>query len=695
MSIGRVRLFMLNTAARLGASREQLARFKGDESGALIIFGLFLVILMLMIGGVAVDTMRYERIRTDLQQTLDRSVLAAANLNQTLDGEDVVRDFMDKAGLGEYLTYVSASGIGSGESGAPPEQPTDNYRSIEARAKVVMPTFLMHLAGVETLPAVAASEARQEVTDVEIIMVLDVSGSMTESDGHGSTKIEALKEAAKKFIDTMLEGDGVEHVTIGIVPYNGQVNLGPKLISRYSVIDNAIVNGLPQGTTDIHCLELPSSGTFYSTRGISRILPLHRKTYTDSKNGVWTGSETNKSVLTDLTQRDAIRASDGQFLSDDQGGENMYRQCGPSLVNLDGTARLDEDGDPYLRDGQPIPNSVSYVRMPTNDAEDLKDRIDDLYAAGNTSITLGMKWGLALIDPSARPIYDWFITAGDIPAAFSGRPYDYDEVQSMKIIVLMTDGKHVKHERVNDAYKVGLSPIYLAEDGKYSIAFRRTGNVSVQAIGTNGAAVSVSRTLVTNTATNPTPHTVLPAADSNGYVYWWPHATGGTDKWDDNSNPAATDEIWHAWQSTPYDNDSADVDDPVQLKWEEVWSRQRVAWVSWQLYARALGGTSGSNRVSRNTQFQNFFRSDWASAATMDTTLDQSCDLAKEKVNADDFPVQIFGIAFKAPAEGQAVISSCATKPTAPYYFPVDGDLTIEDAFNEIASTINYLRLTQ
>lgn len=81
------------------AAKTALTRFGKDEDGALIIFALFLFFLMVTMGGVAVDYMRYEQRRTALQNTLDRGVLAAAAMNQQLDPESVVRDYFNKAGI--------------------------------------------------------------------------------------------------------------------------------------------------------------------------------------------------------------------------------------------------------------------------------------------------------------------------------------------------------------------------------------------------------------------------------------------------------------------------------------------------------------------------------------------------------------------------------------------------------------------
>ena len=57
--------------------------FLRREDGNLIIFSLFMIVGMLLFTGIAIDVMRSEVARTKLQNTLDRAVLAAADLDQT------------------------------------------------------------------------------------------------------------------------------------------------------------------------------------------------------------------------------------------------------------------------------------------------------------------------------------------------------------------------------------------------------------------------------------------------------------------------------------------------------------------------------------------------------------------------------------------------------------------------------------
>ncbi|MDG2452861.1 MAG: Tad domain-containing protein, partial [Paracoccaceae bacterium] len=73
-----------NAARTTRSAKRFVKEFARDEDGAFIIFSLFMFVLMLLTAGMALDLMRYETHRARLQGTLDRAVLAAADLDQTL-----------------------------------------------------------------------------------------------------------------------------------------------------------------------------------------------------------------------------------------------------------------------------------------------------------------------------------------------------------------------------------------------------------------------------------------------------------------------------------------------------------------------------------------------------------------------------------------------------------------------------------
>ena len=443
-----------------------VTRFRGSDEGSLTIFALMLFVLMIAMAGVAIDVMRYEATRTQLSNTLDRCTLMAASLHQTLDPQDVVEDCVAKAGLAEQLQSVTV---------------TDAMNSREVRSFAVADTkpMFLHLIGIDRFDAKSASGATQKITNVEISLVLDVSGSMS------GAKIANLKRAASDFVDTMLDNDPDHRVSIAIVPYNAQVNLGPTLRAKYNATHL-------HNVADVNCLELPAAA--FSAPGISRSLPLPMMAYSDHYFGTNTSN-----VFTGPADAAYARPNFAANF------------CNKTTNNV--------------------------VRLPSQNRATLKSQINALTAGGNTSITLGMKWGTALLDPEARSIYSEYISAGQMNANLAGRPFDYDDNESMKVVVLMTDGEHVAHDRITDPYKTGPSPIYKSPgDGNYSIY-----------------------------------HATQPGANK----YWVPHLNG--------------------WRPTAWTNTGTPA---VQQNWEDIWANLKLSYVAWQFYGRPYGATAYNNAIN-------------------------------------------------------------------------------------------------
>ncbi|MEC8295109.1 MAG: TadE/TadG family protein [Pseudomonadota bacterium] len=234
------------------ALRRGLHRFGRDESGAVVIFSIFMFICMLMVGGVGIDLMRFERDRMALQNTLDRAVLAAADLDQTQPAEEVVRDYFDKAGVGAYLQSVTVDeGIG--------------YRSVSAKATSELDTYFLKLFDIDTMSAPASGQAEERIDGIEISLVLDVSGSMG-----SNQRLTRLRPAAKSFVDTVLASAQEGNVYISVVPYATQVGVGQNLLSKYNVTNEHSYS---------HCVDFGDSD--FNTTEILPTDPLQRSGHFD------------------------------------------------------------------------------------------------------------------------------------------------------------------------------------------------------------------------------------------------------------------------------------------------------------------------------------------------------------------------------------------------------------------------------
>jgi hypothetical protein len=341
-----------------------------------------------------------------------------------------------------------------------------------------------------------------------------------------NNRIQNLKTAASAFVSTVMSSDNDQRISIGIVPFNGQVNLGSTLLSQYNVAH-------PHGTADVNCVDLPAS--VYTSTDLSDYaydflnptpaLPMtaYADTYSSTSQSTsyvaWNGSSANLNVLNEW--------------------------CPPRPGNI--------------------------IRLPQQDVPTLQGYINGLDAIGATSINAGMKWGLALLDPSSRAMYSNLIAGGHIPAGLEGRPFNYDDNEAMKVVVLMTDGSHFKEDRVNDTYKSGPSGIWKSNsDGYYSV------------------------------------YHASAAAPNQYYV---PHL--GT------------------WRSVPWSN-STNTGTATEQTWPQIWANMRLSYVAWQFYARPLGGSSSSLRSATYNTWMGNFR-EQTEISDMDTQLQSVCTLAKDE----------------------------------------------------------------
>ncbi|KAB7616229.1 VWA domain-containing protein [Amylibacter sp. SFDW26] len=210
---------------------KMMRKFERDERGSFSLFAATMASTMILIGGSAIDIVRHEAVRSSIQYNLDRAVLAAASLRQTGDAEeagDIVREYMSKV-----------SSLASFQADIDPEKTEVSLtgRTVSAYATAELDTYFLGLMGLDTLDVRVESTASERIPNLEISMVLDVSGSMQGS------KISNLKVAANKFIDTVIKEPSVvaaeNTVTaVSIVPYATNVSLPESMFDLYTTEDH-------------------------------------------------------------------------------------------------------------------------------------------------------------------------------------------------------------------------------------------------------------------------------------------------------------------------------------------------------------------------------------------------------------------------------------------------------------------------
>jgi Putative Flp pilus-assembly TadE/G-like len=652
---------MLNKPATRPVSARilhQLSDFKRDERGAIAIFVLLLFFVMMLFGGIAVDVARFEMRRVTLQETMDRAVLAAASLTQPDDVAPKVtaEDWWTKAGLGDELQFEYATPTVT--AFVDPSQ-----RRVSAKSKVRSYNYFMGMMDIPFLEGPAASEAAQGVSQIEVMMVLDISGSMGEpaASGDSKKKIEALRDSADLFVRILKENDSQDQISIGFVPYNAQVNLPEELREQFAVTNLSTWGGVAdQGVPYIDCIEIPQST--YTSTALSRTTSMRMAAVADTR----TTFDTTTNFV-EPTVAGALPSTDP-----------LSRIC--NTIPDDAATAAFEPTD-------------NHVFLPSKDGTDIRDRIERLTAGGFTSIALGMRWGTALLDESARPIYS-AISDGSVP----GRPADNDDPETRKIIILMTDGEHVSTNHIKDAYKSGPSPIYKGSDGHFAIRFWSSGiDLHDNTRPHQNAGVSYCSGWQLNTNREYfVPHLKrnsvkkkVAATEPEGFGTGADTAAACDPRaWVALATPTSP-VTWPEYDAAGQLKLGAD-GKPItvtarQLDWSEVWAELNVSYVARQFYVRSnVSSTTYNNAMNQ-------FRQGYIDATTLNTRLQENCKAAR-----DSF-VEIYGIAFAAPANGQTQIKNCASPSgdSVEYYYDAADAADLEAAFRQIATDITDLRLTQ
>ena len=290
------------------------------------------------------------------------------------------------------------------------------------------------------------------------------------------------------------------------------------------------------------------------------------------------------------------------------------------------------------------------------DATKINERIEKFYADGWTSIDIGTKWGVTMLDPSSQSALTALTVSGVVDAEADGQPFAYNRTNSMKILVVMSDGANTYQRAVEDEYRSGNSPLFFnSRHSAYSY-------------------YDAER-------------------DHNGKAAYWREGDIEKTGYYRSCNyygcryvPYTYTETVTGWFDSVYGNQS----DNHRMSWAEVWADMTIYKFAYEFVSPAKH--NGSHGYA-STYYNKILREIGSKSATgwngnekNDNTSD-ICTAAKEK----GILIFTIGMDTNDPTADMA-LEDCASLPT--YYYDVQS-LDISNAFASIALQINQLRLTQ
>ncbi|MEZ5814159.1 MAG: pilus assembly protein [Alphaproteobacteria bacterium] len=376
--------------------------------GAIAILFALMAPLIIGAAGMALDFAHAYLVQQRLSQAIDAAALAAAAISSDKNViEQKVQDFFDINYPPEELGITFDPVV------------VINGNLVTVTGNAQYNTFFLGVIGIDEIDVSAETIVQREVKGLEVVLVLDNTGSMATNDNIGK-----LRTAACEFVEILYgtyDPDAVtdcldrygsyveaqnEFVKVGLVPYSTSVNVGP------------------------YGLGYDDNGDAYETAFMNNPLGL-----TFSNDG-----DTDLCVLEE---------DDGTDVQDHAGPWYMYRWCRDkdddspqcnyyndyvcdgNAYNSSGSNCLDWD---YSAGAKTVYRAPYYscpqasILPLSEDMTALKDRIGEMQANGWTFGNLGMVWGWRMLSPEAP------FTEG----------VEWENDAWRKVIVMMTDGDNVR-----------------------------------------------------------------------------------------------------------------------------------------------------------------------------------------------------------------------------------------------------------
>lgn len=222
---GRVKILLASPFVRkTGSFLGRLARDRAGNTLALVAAAI--LPLLAMVGG-GVDLGRSYLSQSRLQQACDAGVLAA---RKRLGSQAVVTGDIpeDAASIGNRFFNVNFQDGTYGTYDRAFAMTLEEDYSISAVANVIVPTTIMQIFGYAEVPVEVECQAQISVVDTDVMMVLDVTGSMgTTNPGDEVPRIAALRETVRNFHAQLAAAAAAgTRIRYGFVPYSTNVNVG-------------------------------------------------------------------------------------------------------------------------------------------------------------------------------------------------------------------------------------------------------------------------------------------------------------------------------------------------------------------------------------------------------------------------------------------------------------------------------------
>ncbi len=409
-----------------------------DERSVIAVLFAMLFVPLMTVMAIAVDLSQFLVMKQQLRSAVDS---AALDIGQ----QPMLSDAAAASEVQAFITanYPALSVIGNLTS----VKVARSAASVVITAEASMNTNFLQIIGYTTLGVTVNSQIAVNQNKLEVVLVLDNTGSM--SNKYGSMAgIDGLKAAAKALVNTLFANDPtLQYVKIGVVPFTATVNVGTQYATA-SWIDNSNALGsmsqenisVPTGTGLITFASSLASAAHqsswawggcvrqrtepYDVQDVAPTTSYPETLYTpffapDEPDCCTTLNDSNtsfyNSYLSDGTSTTLCRKQ-LQYPYRTTTDEINVQNCRAKYTT---PSVKSGDGPNAICTPQPI------IRL-SNNQNAILSEINAMTADGATVVPAGLMWGWHLLSPNGP--------FGDGVA--------YTDTQTIKAIILVTDGQN-------------------------------------------------------------------------------------------------------------------------------------------------------------------------------------------------------------------------------------------------------------
>lgn len=188
-----------------------------DRRGGMAPFVAVAIIPLIAFVGIGTDAARGYIVKSRLSYALDAAGLAGAHVTSPNNvASDVSMYFKANFPAGYMSATVTGPTVTQDSSG----------QVLSVSASATIPTTFLRVIGVDTMNVAASTEVTRETDMLELMLSMDVSGSMNSPSGSGMTRIQAARAAATDLVNILFGNNTTSSLLqIGLVPWNSKVNV--------------------------------------------------------------------------------------------------------------------------------------------------------------------------------------------------------------------------------------------------------------------------------------------------------------------------------------------------------------------------------------------------------------------------------------------------------------------------------------